>query len=220
MALQKKITIIGDSLAGERPDGLSKENRWPQMLAASLGNNFLIINLSKGSSTTNRIAEIRKQSIRDSAILIIQLGIVDCAPRYFSWLENKFLNRLPVFLRKEIIAFVKKSRIQSADRAYVKPEKFEKNLANLNINFKGEIFYIKVLEAGKKYSTTNPLISKYIEQYNLLIDKAASNNSNFKTIKIGAEIVDQLTFEDGYHLNQIGHKFVAQKIAALIADVK
>ncbi|MCO5949298.1 SGNH/GDSL hydrolase family protein [Mucilaginibacter flavidus] len=209
------ITIIGDSLAYNRPDGLDNNLRWPALLKEKLPG-YQINNLSLGSSTSDRFRKVGAL-LSDTDILIVQIGIVDCAPRLFTMLENKIIARLPSFISKRIIAQVKKKRTQSTNRSYVKPEIFERNLLELFNTFARKVvLYVKILPAGKRFVSLNPTIQSAITQYNAIIDKCAKDYKHVHLIDLKLNDIDDYTLEDGYHLNAKGHLLISELITAAV----
>ena len=106
----KKILIIADSMGMPR-DGFDYDKTWLYQFKIFF-NNFCIIDKSHRGSTTKRLItegggfknvepgsdllEFYKPNI-----IIIQLGIVDCSPRYISVnsLTFRILNNLPLLLQ-------------------------------------------------------------------------------------------------------------------------
>jgi len=213
------ITIIGDSLAYNRPDELNNNQRWPTLLKEKLPG-YKINNLSRGASTSGRF---RKASalLSDTDILIVQIGIVDCAPRLFTNFENKIIARLPTFVAGRIIAQVKKLRTQSSKRSYVKPEIFERNVLELFNTFAEKVVvYVKILPAGKKFISLNPTIQGAISRYNDIIDKCAKDYQDVHLIDLKLFDIDDYTLEDGYHLNAKGHLLISELIASAVFIAK
>jgi acyl-CoA thioesterase-1 len=214
------IVIVGDSLAFNRPDSLNNEQRWPALLREKLSG-YKVNNLSMGSSTSNRFKKLPKSLLSADDILIVQIGVVDCAPRLFNRFENKVISILPKPLSKKVIAFFKKRRVQSSARAYVDPLKFENNLLRLFNKYKDTaIYYIKILPASTKYMSSNPAVSKAIDQYNSIIDVCANKFPKVQLISFNNQNIDDLTLEDGYHLNASGHLLVSSLLAPSIQKIK
>lgn len=215
-----KIIIIGDSLSFDRPDELAHEERWPQLLRGGLSE-VLIENKSRGASTTQRLAGESLNGLQPGDAIIVQLGIVDCAPRLLSKIESKIIGRLPSFLRKGLISLTKKNRIQNSKRAYVNPVSFERNLVQFLDRTKGfNVFYIKILPAGSKFLSSNPDVFKSISQYNNIVDSLKMSFSNVNLIELDKVNIDDYTLTDGYHLNAAGHQLIYQCLMTEIRSLK
>lgn len=211
-----KIIILGDSLAYNRPDILTNEQRWPALLSKNL-QAYQITNLSMGSSTSSRFKKLDKALFADNDILIVQIGIVDCAPRLLTRFENRVISKLPSFLSKRIISNFKRKRVQDISRVYITPQKFKENLLGLFDKFKQtRLFYIEILPASEKFLASNPRVSESINQYNLIIESCAANFDNIHLIKFDNYNIDQYTLDDGYHLNAEGHALVSKLILSVI----
>ncbi len=205
-----KIVILGDSLAFNRPDNLKDELRWPQLLAVKYPD-VCVENRARGANTTNSLIreDLRKLNKGDS--IIVQLGVVDCAPRLFSKIEGKILARLPSFLRQTIIKYAKKYRTQSNKRCYVGLNKFTENLSKFFESTKHyKLIYIKILPPGSKFLSSNPEAIHSINQYNKAIESLSFKFKHVDLIDFTGVSIDNYTLEDGYHLNEEGHKLVAE----------
>ena len=144
--MDKKIAIIGDSLASDRKnDSLTSESRWPSLLQKSL--DCSLLDLSRPYRTTNDLKSASDADLSGTDYLIIQLGIVDCAPRRFSRLENAIIYRLPGFIEKLIMSFLIKIRDRSNRRVYVKKDRFRENIINMIERYHGDILFVKILPA-------------------------------------------------------------------------
>ena len=116
----KTISIITDSLAMPRVEGKDVvyiHETWPKLLAQKIDNkNFTVAEFTERARDTESLntEQIFVETIKFSnpAILILQIGIVDCAPRIISKFENKLLNKpfVPKKLRRIIINTRKKNR--------------------------------------------------------------------------------------------------------------
>lgn len=214
---KQKIVIIGDSLAAERPDGFLDSERWPQLLNERLAHRHTVINLSKGFSSTNELnVKFNDKLIKMAQIVVIQLGIVDCVPRYFTSREHKLISKVPHVFRTHLIRVLKSLRSQSPRRAYVSRTKFRQNLESFFGRKSGSIYYVKILSPGKKFESRNPLAYQSINAYNTVLDELATVYTNVKIIEVDSSKVDELTLEDGYHFNKKGHLYLAELIAESI----
>lgn len=213
----KKVCIIADSLAAQRPNGINKESRWPQILKNILAPvNF--VTYARSLSTTKSIP--KKINKIESDLYIIQLGIVDCAPRLFSYWESRVLYRLPSFIRKIVIHLSKKYRVQSTSRSYVNLDKFKSNIENLiNKVSEAPIIYIKIINPDKSMLKKNPEILSSITSYNRAISLLEQEHENFHTVEIPHTSVNVYTLDDGYHLSECGHRYLADTLLSMIVKI-
>ena len=210
-----KLVCFGDSLAAQRDnDLLTNDSRWPFLIQYFL--NCMVLNLSRPYRTTNDLKSILNSDLFGSDYLIIQLGIVDCAPRRFSRLENAIIYRLPVFILKRVMGFLKKMRTQSNMRVYVQKDKFKLNLTRIIERYDGKIIFVKILPATNILKRKNPLISDNITEYNKTLDELKLEYPSFHAVQIDKSDLESLTLSDGYHLNKQGHQHIAELITSEI----
>lgn len=156
-------------------------------------------------------------------IVILQLGIVDCAPRLIkeNSFEAKVINRMPEALRKVYLKFVKITRKRSVNRAYVTPLKFTANLQNYlerctSLNLK-KVIVIKICYPDKKMLAQNPDIGQAVEIYNTIFDQFALKYHLVKPIHpLDSRRYDVEIFQDGYHPNIRGHELIYQDLKPLL----
>ena len=92
------ILIVGDSLSAPRSN-FESIVEWPALIRLDS-----VTNLSRPFLTSDSL-----KSINCSAdIIIINVGLVDCAERTFSKFEHKLLSFLPAVLRSCFISGVKR----------------------------------------------------------------------------------------------------------------
>ena len=207
---KRVIWVIADSLAAQRWDELSCKDRWPQILGSYLRDRFVLENRAKGASTTARLS--KEDGFDRFGVVIIQLGIVDCAPRYLREWESRMIARFPSILRGKIIRLVTSVRSQSISRAYVPLREYEKNLESFIRRCSRPVLIIKILKPGKKHIKANPMVGDAVALYNRAIDVVASSHANVSVLEFPPERVDELTLADGYHLNAKGHEFLASYV--------
>jgi acyl-CoA thioesterase-1 len=210
--------IIADSLAAERPDNINNDKRWPILLLNNSKSKVRLINLAKGFSTSKRLKKVSTQNLNDSDVAIIQLGIVDCTPRIFHKIETQLIARIPKVIRNKIIKITKKYRKRSKTRSYVSLSDFEKNFTFFIKKFKKKIIIIKILGASTKFNEMNPMAFESIKDYNHVLDSLNNIYDNIYFVEIPVDKIDCYTLNDGYHLNEIGHNYISNKLISLIND--
>lgn len=214
----KEILVIGDSLAAHRPDGILESERWPNLLNSRT--NCKIENIAKTYSTTKRLNKdvlIKDMSKYDH--IIIQLGIVDCAPRRLYKWETSLIYRLPFEWRTSVLKYLKKNREQKKKMAYVSSVQFEKKLRNFLTKVECNVLFILILPATKRFLQVNPLVGEQIDHYNSIIKDICSEFSTVECVGLEKEEVECLTLEDGYHLNKNGHNTISNIIYKVINGI-
>lgn len=217
--MKQKILIIGDSLASHRDDDDYLLNeRWPSLLENK--SSFSLINLSKSFSTTKVLKTLKRKIIKiKPSHVLIQLGIVDCVPRTFHKIETQILYRLPKSVRLFLIRTIKKIRTQSFSRSYVKPNEFKNNIKHFCADIDCKVIFIKILPASRTLISKNKNAQSAIVNYNKIIDEISSEISNFTFVEVNSDIVNEITLDDGYHLNKEGHQYLSKLILPKLKQV-
>lgn len=89
----KPVLVVGDSLGCPRPsEGVGLAETYAYKLQEALGSSYYVLNLSVGENNSRKINNetFLRNYVEGSTpeIVIIQIGIVDCAPRLMSLLER------------------------------------------------------------------------------------------------------------------------------------
>lgn len=219
--MPKRIIILGDSLAMPRPDdNIKYEDTYSYLLQ---NNNCEVINRSKRSNDSK--IQTNSQNILDDIvylnpnIVIIHLGIVDCAPRLFTRNEARVLSVMPNYLSKIIISFFSKYRYiftKIRQISYVGEVHFKKNLEYLIKKLQSldiDILIIKILETNQENIRRSYKFEENIHRYNLIISKI-SHNYNIREIDING--YDNILLKDGIHINKSGHNAIYKKLKGLV----
>ncbi len=233
-----RIVVGGDSLGLPRlkPTIISYKDIWPFLLESKLRNkniNCVVLNHSERSRTLPKFLKNFQDivSIWEPDILIIQIGIVDCAPRLFSEREHKFLNSGFIHWRiaRAIINFASKHRRQIIKlRSWVRYtplKKFKMSLQNLgkilsNVNFKTIILPIMPSFPSHIYRSPgyNESVEKYNEEWKLFCEKYFHIFINLEDVINGFKLED-LLLEDGHHLSKLGHQRIAFALENKILEI-
>lgn len=223
----KKIYCIGDSLAIPHHK-VSYENTWIFKFQSIFRELHYISYLKRGLTTEvltteGGTPEGLGQFPPGSAcleyykpdIIILQLGIVDCAPRLFKRgsIESKALSKLPKLVREIYISTIKKIRKSSEKRAYVQPKEFEYNISNYlercHTNNVEKIIIIAIPIPDKRMIAKNSNIANSVNKYNNIYTKIAKKHSNVSIIHpLDYRLYDFEMSYDGYHPNNKGHDLI------------
>lgn len=220
------IVILSDSLSLPRSDDLNiitLEQSYPFLLQQKIGNNFNIINRGIRFTTTNSLVDF--QYLFDNLIIysprkvIVQMGIVDCAPRLFSSFFRKLINRIKnEKIRNAIILPFKKNRkfftkyfkIRMVSKSNFKKniQQFLRTMKNLNI----DVTLVNIPYTNKKNSNKSYGFNESIKDYNNLILDLKKDNK-FHLIDINKESISQrILVDDGIHYNKNGCNIVANML--------
>jgi len=118
-------------------------------------------------------------------------------------------------LRRSVINRRKRKSSQSLKKRYVKPEIFKRNFETF-AGQKVPVIAVKILPVGSKYEQLNPSAQASFDAYNTILERTSQIFSEtFFTITIDETEVDDMTLEDGFHLNLAGHRLLSERIAAI-----
>jgi len=159
-------------------------------------------------------------------VIIIQLGIVDCAPRLIdnSNIIWKIVRRLPKKFIEGYIAFLKRKRHRDINNVIVSKDKFRNNLNNYIIRCKKmdvkHVFFINIPIPGSKMLSKNLSILENVISYQKILNELSTNNKLFKTISVfPKENVDDY-YSDGYHPNPMGNKLISDKLISILKKIR
>ncbi len=214
-----KILIVGDSLGLPR-ENMPYERTWPYLLMSSITGSHFIIKLQRAltSEMINTGLLYDWLEFYTPRCVILQVGIVDCAPRYFrtKGFLIKLIGSLPPFLKTRVWKLIKKYCNRSIKRADVKIEDFEINLLKYVRRCERvqveRIFLIKIAKPGSSMIKKNPGILKQVELYNSVLTGIANIEEKCYVVDVLSEATDSFFLEDGYHLNEFGNKQLFESI--------
>jgi len=152
-------------------------------------------------------------------IIILQLGIVDCAPRLFhrDGIEIKLINRLPSNIKDKYIKIVKQVRTRNYRRSYVSAESFENNLrVYLNrciVNNLKNVILIGIPYPDNRMIEKNQNIYSAVNYYNRIYLLLEKDYSIVKVIfPLDSRKYDEKIYSDGYHPNSLGHQLIFSEL--------
>lgn len=158
-------------------------------------------------------------------IVIIQLGICDCAPRYYrtTSLIYKILYRIPNVVSGKIWKIIKIFKKRNLNCTEVSIEVFRQNLINYIEQCRKigveKVIVIKIATPGEAMVLQNPLILKAIEFYNKVYDQLLDLYSSYLYIINPLSTGDNAFYvSDGYHPNAIGNSLIAESIKKELID--
>lgn len=232
----KNIFIIGDSLACPRPwIGLGQNATYASLLQKAVGSKAHVINLAGGFRNTRHYANASfiKTNVEQSQTdtMIMQLGIVDCAPRLMTFAERGIgfvcaKTQITNAIFQKYINFKSKHRYFFTRRfpnITVKDVEFSRNIQTIIDSYltKGQarqVFILNIACPGPHMTERSFGIMKIIQAYNDILAKAAQQAPD--RIKIIDVFVmtqanpELITSEDGHHITPRAHQLIAEKIIA------
>jgi len=209
----KKALIISDSMAMPRVE-LKYEDTWVFKLQQNIKSIHFINRTSRGANS-NRLIEEGGDSLEfyNPDIVILQLGIVDCAPRYLKQtsFHYRFINHLPKIIQFLFWKTLKKIKKRDVKNADVPVDKFKSNLTSyfnrcILHNVK-KIIVIKIPTPARQMIERNAGICEAVKTYNLIYDEFALNNSLIEVVNPLSH-GDEAVYIDGYHPNKLGNDLI------------
>jgi acyl-CoA thioesterase-1 len=161
----------------------------------------------------------------DPELIIVQIGVVDCAPRVISRFEKKIMNLplFPKFIRERIIKSRSKNRTKLTlqnplKKVYVNLQDFQSNLIEFSKrNSKSKILYIPIIYDE---STLDVSFVNNCKLYNEAILEISKKEPNFLCLNVDSILKKSKNFcKDGYHLSSFGHRSIKNKIRKTISSL-
>ncbi len=234
----KKILCIGDSLALPRFDEVKYEDTWFYLLKKQFPA-FDFISVFKRGITTDVLTKWgggEQDKIKTFPygsdclehykpnVVILQLGIVDCAPRLLKQgIERKLVTRLPKKYRNIYINFLKKFRERTPTNTFVSIEKFEKNLVNyFERGFQSgvdKVILIEIPIPDQEMIKKNKNILSNVIKYNEVYNKLSKNYSFVECVApLKPDKFNEKIYTDGYHSNKLGNNLVFQELKQILIN--
>ncbi len=223
--MKKKLVLcVGDSLSLPREE-VSYYDTWFYKLQTTV-QEYDFASSFRRALTSYRINYENPRDYLENYcpdILILHVGIVDCAPRYLPThsMRKKLIDRLPTWLKNRVWKLVKQNgrRIVYCD---VTPERYERNIQNfvkraVDIGVQ-KIFLLGICQPGHLMYDRNPEIVSQVNIYNSVLKKIAAESNNCQFLNSIIEGCDEYYLSDGYHLSKIGNQVVYESICRAINE--
>lgn len=216
-----RVFCISDSLGLPRP-GVSYEDTWYYMLQKECPSiEFYPYFIRKTTTDSLKTIYYDYADYFNPNLVIVQLGICDCAPRIVN--TNKLFWRLyfKIFdgLRAKDLAWKLVKRFlkrNNPSRVYVPIERFISNnefFLKECINRQIKVLYVLIANPALSLQEKSPAMFKNIQRYNEALSELAIKYSNYVSFinPLSAGDIKDYT-EDGYHTNKEGANKVARGI--------
>jgi lysophospholipase L1-like esterase len=230
-----KIAILADSLALPREDVGGDELlevTYPFLLDQSLRRKFgaaapIIFERGMRRRTIeyvlddwNELVELRKPQM-----VVVHVGIVDCAPRVFLRREASFVANIRVaWLRDRIFKFTHDNRrkiVQFRRKVYVPLPRFERLVQQVVEKARAtevkSLVFINIIRPPDAVEERSPGFQRNVIAYNQVLEEQTKHDF-VSLIDLNRLVNDALTV-DGIHLNERGHILLAQKLEDHILSV-
>lgn len=203
------VLILTDSLAFPRsgPEIVGYEQTWVALLKRRFPE-IDFVHCGRGGAT---IEDLFKHSfyyhgtIKPSLVLV-QSGIVDCAPRALTVIEQQVLQRLPI-IGSTLLTLVRKNAARLRrwrSMSYTSLANYEAGVQAFERLYPN-VHWIGIMPADAEYESRVQGISTAVERYNCVLRRR-----NYITT---ADFSSRDIMSDHHHLNADGHR----RLAALLA---
>lgn len=235
-----KVVILADSLALPRQEGegnIPYEATYPYLLDEGLRRRLgqhapWIIERGMRSRTIEKVLEewFELVQLREAEVVVIHVGIVDCAPRVFMPRERAVVERLrPARLRVRFLDFVHRHRrgiITKRRRVYVPLERF-KALVEEAVRRGREgrlraLIFVNIIEPPQSMEERSPGFQRNVAEYNRVLAAQAAEPF-VRLVDLDALIkahggAERLTV-DGIHVNEAGHRMLADELEGRLLEL-
>ena len=227
-----KIVVMADSLAMAREGetNVAYEATYPYLLDQWLRQRFgsqapMVIERGMRRRTIEYVLDewYELVDLRKTDVVVIHVGIVDCAPRVFLRRERQFVENLrPGFVREFVLDKVHRHRraiVNMRKKVYVPPDRFNALVAQVVEKAKESklrsLVMVNITTPPAEIDERSPGFIKNVGIYNQIL-KAHADANGVHLIDLDAMIkaeggVEQLTV-DGIHINEAGHQMLAREI--------
>ncbi|WP_346316647.1 SGNH/GDSL hydrolase family protein [Chitinophaga sp. YIM B06452] len=207
-----KIVILTDSLGLPRqvPEAVDIEDTYIEKLRKKY-KDLTIISLSIGGATISLMREQYFNYLKpiNPDLVIIQAGIVDCAPRALKKWELALINSNR--LTKSIYSTLFKKHTHSLRKyrrvTYTPLQEFESIAKNFYLSLGEKLAWVGIIPARNEYEQQLPGIAENINKYNDIL-RTLLPSGLIDTCEMPAEGI----MSDHHHINAIGHQFIFTKI--------
>lgn len=227
-----KIVVMADSLAMAREGetNVPFEATYPYLLDQSLRHHLhsdapLVIERGMRRRTIEYVLDewYELVDLRKPEVVVIHVGIVDCAPRIFLRRERQFVENLrPAFVRESILRKVHRHRptiVNFRKKVYVPPDRFnslvEQLMARATESKLRSLVIVNIITPPPGMDERSPGFIRNVGIYNQIL-KTHAEAKGACLIDIDRLIkeaggAEQLTV-DGIHLNEAGHAILAKEL--------
>lgn len=215
--MNKTCLLVGDSLGLPRSD-VDYYSTWPYIVQSS-ESNYHFISRFQRALTSKQLCDGEERDWLEfykPSVVILQVGIVDCAPRLVrkSSILMRFLSIMPPKFKSMIWRMIKANWNREARKCDVSLVDFKgfiydylRRCDKLGLE---RLFFIKIANPSAKLAAASPSISNQIANYNLAIDELSLLFDFCSVLEI--PVNDRCFVEDGYHLNHTGHRLLANDV--------
>lgn len=231
MCKLSRVIAAGDSLGLPRlkPAEVSWSQVWPTLLEDHLRERGLDIRVENHCRRERTLPRFLKEyddivTLWEPEAVVIQIGIVDCAPRLFSPLQHALLNNRWFHWRIARIIIRTASRFRRQIITirpwvrYTPRKRFQKTLDRLEDRVKGipHLLILPILKTFPEHEYRSPGYNRSVDRYNAMwrdwCERVGAFWISHETVQQN-DSMERLLLTDGHHLSVEGHKRIAEILA-------
>jgi lysophospholipase L1-like esterase len=227
-----RIVVIGDSLVMPRPSeggiaAVPLEATWPRRLQQRLMHlDTEVVVFGQRERTSRHLATDLQQCIEFNIpeIVVLQIGVVDAAPRIISWQERRVLRFVPSRVRHEFIEHRKHNRQATTaanplGKVYVPPDEFSQRITAFvtevhNLLPTTQLFAVPIVADVDAMEKKSPGYGSNLFLYNRLL----ASVRGLEVVPV-PRLSSSSFMADGYHLGVSGNALVAKAVADRLVPV-
>lgn len=235
------LRVYGDSLSMPRASkGIAYYQTYPELISDWYRSNssdikLSLYNRSRGGTTIDKLYRIYQHDSGyfgniENDILIIQSGIVDCAPRPISKTMRRYVGKIPVqAIKTKVIKYLHEhradlQRMRSQPCRFTDPMKFKvtyRSWLNQAINEFPRVYLVNIAPTIDSISEHSPGLRSSIEIYNEIIKEVVESFPSDRAILIDVfgsirrdadQICKYIASDDGHHITFEGYQLYADLI--------
>jgi lysophospholipase L1-like esterase len=229
-----KVLILADSLAlpREGADDIPYESTYPYLLEERLRRHYRVPPIILERGMRRRTIEyvldewFELVELRTPDLIIIHVGIVDCAPRIFLRRERQFVEGLRWRrLRESILKFVHQHRawiIRTRRRVYVPLDRFRplvQNVVDKARQQKTPVVFVNIIEPADEIEKRSPGFQENVRLYNQVLAGHA-DGQHVLLVDLNSIVIEhgsaQMLTADGIHIDRQGHELLAGELEKII----
>ena len=234
-----RILILADSLALPRPadaGNVGYSETYPVLLQQLLDRSLngtckpIVYEKAKRARTMPSVLNDWREEVlmKRPDIVIVHVGVVDCAPRVFTLFERKVISRVrPSLLRRMILRFVHNHRrfiIRLRGNVVYTPASTFKKAAHSIVEMVPEarlraLFFVNIVSPSKAAESRSPGFTDNVKRYNHILAEIADEKLvhlvDLDHIIHREEALGAL-LEDGMHLSPKGNAMLARELSTRI----
>lgn len=236
-----KVLIMADSLALPRQESegnIPYEATYPYLLDRRLRRRMgpeapQVIERGRRSRTIEAVLDewFELVQLRSPDVVVLHVGIVDCAPRIFLQRERAFVERMrPARLRIRFLDFVHRHRrriVRMRPRVYVPLEKFRRSVEEVVRRAAAarvrSLVFVNIIAPPEAMEDRSPGFLRNVEDYNRVLGESAAVEPWIHLLDLDGLVragggPEKLTV-DGIHINEEGHRILALELERHILAV-